>query len=153
MSVPSFLLAVPQNPNAPLSPASFDNHVRYGALFLLVPGAFGGGPPLGTWAANNASPLARRATAIALITTMTNIGSIFATWLFGTVSPAPRYDKATATLLGFQVAIAVCAAVNIVYLAGRNAAKAQARVAETEKGKKEDMLVVGDESIWFEYVL
>ena len=74
----------------PFPTASFDSHVRYGALFLLVPGGFGIGPPLGTWQANNAAPLARRASALAFTITMTNIGGIFATWLFGTISPAPR---------------------------------------------------------------
>ena len=52
---------------------SFVNHTRYGSLFLAVPGTFCIGPPLGTWIANNAAPMIRRGTALALLTTMIHL--------------------------------------------------------------------------------
>ena len=82
-----------------------NRHVRYGSLFLLVPGGFAGAPPLGTWIANNTAPLVRRATAIALVLCTSGLGSIFATWLLGTISPAPGYTVAAKVLLAFQVGV------------------------------------------------
>ena len=133
--------------------ASFVNHTRYGSLFLLVPGSFGNGPPLGTWVANNTAPLARRAVALAFAITMTNVGGIFATWLFGVASPAPEYRAATATLLGFQIATAVCAGANVVWLKRENGRKRRMREEVLVRVEERDIRTEGDESIWYEYVL
>ncbi|KAH9917680.1 MFS general substrate transporter [Epithele typhae] len=116
--------------------ASFDNTVRYGSLFLVVPGGFGIGPPLGTWVANNAAPLARRATAIAFTVTMTNLGALLVVWLFGTLSPAPRYESATAAMLAFQLATALCAACNLGWLARENRRRAGVRAERGEKAAR-----------------
>ncbi|KAI8976644.1 MFS general substrate transporter [Trametes punicea] len=134
--------------------ASFVNHVRYGSLFLLVPGTYCIGPPLGTWTANNSAPLVRRATALALLPVMTNLGSILSTWLFGAISPAPRYKSATITLLVFQIGIILCAVLNIAWLTRENARKARERALVSARGEAERSVVgESDESIWFEYVL
>ncbi|KAI0676590.1 MFS general substrate transporter [Trametes maxima] len=131
--------------------ASFVNHVRYGALFLLVPGTYCIGPPLGTWMANNSAPFIRRATALALLPVATNLGSILSTWLLGTISPAPRYRSATITLLVFQIAIAFCAVLNVAWLSRENRRKARERAAA---GAGERSVVgAGNDSIWFHYVL
>ncbi|EIW55358.1 MFS general substrate transporter [Trametes versicolor FP-101664 SS1] len=131
--------------------ASFVNHVRYGSLFLLVPGTYCIGPPLGTWMANNSAPLIRRATALALLPVMTNMGSILSTWLLGSISPAPRYTSATITLLVFQIGIMGCAALNVAWLSRENARKARERLAAGDG--KHEIVGAGNDSIWFEYVL
>ncbi|KAL1946351.1 hypothetical protein VTO73DRAFT_15478 [Trametes versicolor] len=110
---------------------SFDNHVRYGSLFLLVPGTFAIGPPLGAWAANNSSPFTRRATALAMLSVSTNLGGILSTWLFGAISPAPRYTSATIILLVFQVAIVVFAVSNVLWLSSENRRKRAVRLTQT----------------------
>lgn len=124
--------------------------MRYGSLFLLLPGTYCGAPPLAAWVANNAAPHTRRATALAVLTVHTNAGAILSTWLLGALSPAPRYTRATITLLVFQVGILVCALANIVYLEARNRGK---RVARERLGGRREEGVVGDDGAWFEYKL
>ncbi|KAI0739201.1 MFS general substrate transporter [Daedaleopsis nitida] len=131
---------------------SFVNHTRYGSLFLAVPGAYCVGPPLGTWMANNTAPLVRRGTALALLTTMTNLGSILSTWLLGALSPAPRYTSATVTLIVFQVATVLCAAVNMAWLTSENRRKERVQ-AGGEEPRPERPGAVANESAWFKYVL
>lgn len=126
-------------------------HVRYGSLFLLVPGAYCTAPPLGTWIANNSAPQMRRATAIALLTTMTNTGGILSTWLLGALSPPPRYTKASVTLLIFQIGILVFTSLNIVLVVFRNREKRARRSALVTRAA--ELPGLGDESAWFEYTL
>jgi len=102
---------------------SHHNAVRYGSLFFLVPGTYCIGPPLATWIANNTAPHVRRATALAILTTMTNSGGILSTWLLGTLSPAPKYTKASVTFLIFQVGIFVGALIALFYLKAQNQRK------------------------------
>ena len=126
--------------------------MRYGSLFLLVPGTYCIAPPLGTWLANNSAPLIRRATALGLLPAMTNLGSILSTWLLGAISPAPRYTSATVTLLVFQIVIILCAALNMVWLVRENRRKACSRAAIGAE-QQHSIIGEGDDSIWFEYVL
>lgn len=95
-------------------PASTSSSTRYGALFLVVPGTYSLAPPLAAWVSNNSAPHTRRATALALLTTMTNAGGILATWLLGALSAPPRYQKASVVFLVFQVGTVVCAVGNWV---------------------------------------
>ncbi|OSC96591.1 MFS general substrate transporter [Trametes coccinea BRFM310] len=136
------------------SPSHVD-HIRYGSLFLLVPGTYCIGPPLGTWAANNSAPLIRRATALALLPVMTNLGSILSTWLLGAISPAPRYTSATITLLAFQVGIIACAVLNMLWLAKENRRKQYERdnIVPVDGQAEHDITGKGDDCIWFEYVM
>ncbi|KAI0716360.1 MFS general substrate transporter [Earliella scabrosa] len=131
---------------------SFVNHTRYGSLFLAVPGTFCIGPPLGTWIANNAAPMIRRGTALALLTTMTNLGSILSTWLLGAISPPPRYTSATITLLVFQIGILVCAVLNLGWLVRENKRKERVRVSGAE-ARPEHEGTMPNESAYFKYVL
>ena len=132
--------------------ASFDNHIRYVSLFLLVPGTFCAGPPPLAWIANNVAPSVRRATALALFTAFANSGAILSTWLFGTLSPPPRYRSATIVLLTFQVFLLFCAVLTMLYLVKENKRKAAERLRA-----KQPPVVHGEEhhneSIWFEYVM
>ncbi|RDX42183.1 MFS general substrate transporter [Lentinus brumalis] len=137
--------------------ASYVDRVRYGSLFLLVPGCFGIGPPLGTWVANNSAPFPRRATALAFVNSMTNVGAILVTWLFGTLSPAPRYTSATITLLVFQIVTVLCAVGNYVWLSAENKRKETLRnesgLAEAPEKGSEAVIAAGDDSIWYQFVL
>ncbi|RDX42187.1 MFS general substrate transporter [Lentinus brumalis] len=136
--------------------ASYTNLVRYAALFLLVPASFCVAPPLGTWAVNNSAPFARRATALALVSGMTNIGAVLATWLFA-MSPAPRYTSATIVLLVFQVAVVVCATANRLWLAHETRRKEKLRQASGLTSAPEhgpdSVMEAGDDSIWYKFVL
>ncbi|EFP81425.2 uncharacterized protein PGTG_07046 [Puccinia graminis f. sp. tritici CRL 75-36-700-3] len=60
--------------------ASGHDKVRYGSLFLSVPGAYGASPSLSAWTADNSAPHMRKATALALGTMVANSGGLFCVW-------------------------------------------------------------------------
>ncbi|EIW85122.1 MFS general substrate transporter [Coniophora puteana RWD-64-598 SS2] len=126
------------------------NDVRYGSLFLSVPGTYCVAPALSTWMANNSAPYVRRATSIAIGFIMTNSGGILATWLLGSLSPAPDYRKATTTFVIMSALMAILSALNIVYLSRQNRTKAEKRRIFT---LEQDEDHAGDRSAWFEYSL
>jgi len=126
------------------------NDVRYGSLFLSVPGTYCVAPALSTWMANNSAPYVRRATSIAIGFIMTNSGGILATWLLGSLSPAPDYRKATTTFVIMSALMALLSALNIVYLSRQNRTKAEKRMIFT---LEQDEDHAGDCSVWFEYSL
>ncbi|KAG6870295.1 hypothetical protein C0992_000483, partial [Termitomyces sp. T32_za158] len=115
---------------------SYSLHVKYGSLFLIVTGAQSATPALLTWGANNASPYTRRATASAVGSIMSNSGGILATWLLGTLSPAPLYRKAAMTFLIFSVLIFLLSGINIIYLNSQNRRKAVIRAAMSPEEEK-----------------
>ncbi|KAJ7063698.1 major facilitator superfamily domain-containing protein [Mycena amicta] len=129
---------------------STNHHVQYGSLFLSVSGVYLGAPALSTWNANNSAPHTRRATAIAIGFIMTNSGGILATWLLGSISPPPRYIKATRILLAFGVLIGAFAVFNMAYLTRENKKKAEKRKTMT---RSEEEPGLGDKSAWFVYSL
>ncbi|KAF5377396.1 hypothetical protein D9757_009725 [Collybiopsis confluens] len=124
--------------------------VQYGSLFLSISGTYVTAPTLSAWGSNNAAPQTRRATAIAIGFIMTNSGGILATWLLGSLSPAPRYTKATVTLLIFSVLMALFGAINLFYLWSQNKKKAEMRKATT---KDQEDPGVGNHSAWYIYNL
>ncbi|KIJ69309.1 hypothetical protein HYDPIDRAFT_105905 [Hydnomerulius pinastri MD-312] len=130
--------------------ASKSNHVRYGSLFFSISGAYGTAPALTTWMANNSSPYVRRATSVAIAFIMTNAGGILATWLLGSLSPAPNYTKATVTFIIMSVGMVVFSALNIAYLWRENRIKAEKRQT---MAKEEEPEGLGDRSAWFVYNL
>ncbi|KAJ8463200.1 hypothetical protein ONZ45_g17665 [Pleurotus djamor] len=129
---------------------STKHSVQYGSLFLSITGTYCAAPALSTWSANNAAPHVRRATAIAIGFIMTNSGGILATWLLGSLSPPPRYTKATIVLLVFSVGMVVVAAMNLFYLWRENRKKAIYRGSRTKVDEPEGL---GDRSAWFVYNL
>jgi len=129
---------------------STNHHVQYGSLFLSIPGTYAMAPAISTWNANNSAPHVRRATAIAIGFIMTNSGGILATWLLGSLSPPPRYTKATKLLLIFSVLMGFFGAVNVVYLKSQNKKKAEVRGRLT---RHEETTGLGDKSAWFVYSL
>ncbi|THG98144.1 hypothetical protein EW026_g4007 [Hermanssonia centrifuga] len=108
--------------------------------------------PLQAWMANNSAPYVRRASALALFTTMTNSGGILSTWLLGSLSPAPQYTKASITLVIFQIGMLFCAFLNLVHLTRQNKQKLVA-LSHSKLGRDAEDHGLGDESIWFKYKL
>ncbi|KAJ3833686.1 major facilitator superfamily domain-containing protein [Lentinula raphanica] len=129
---------------------SQSKHVQYGSLFFSVTGAYMAAPTQATWNANNASPQTRRATVIAMGFILANSGGILATWLLGTLSPAPRYTKATITLLVFSLLAALFCALNIFYLRVQNAKKAERRRVMNREDEEPGL---GNHSAWYIYNL
>ncbi|KAJ7778828.1 major facilitator superfamily domain-containing protein [Mycena maculata] len=129
---------------------SKNHHVQYGSLFLSIPGTYSMAPAVSAWNANNAAPHIRRATAIAIGFILTNSGGILATWLLGSLSPPPRYTKATKILLIFSVLMGFFAALNMVYLTRENKRKAAVRKEST---RTDEATALGDKSAWFVYSL
>ena len=130
--------------------ASSNHGVQYASLFFSVPGTYTAAPTLSTWNANNAAPHTRRATAIALGFIMSNSGGILATWLLGSLSPAPRYLLATRILLSLSVLMVAFSAVNLLYLVDQNKKKATIRRNLNIEQEKPGL---GDKSAWFVYNL
>jgi len=130
--------------------ASSNHGVQYASLFFSVPGTYTAAPTLSTWNANNAAPHTRRATAIALGFIMSNSGGILATWLLGSLSPAPRYLLATRILLSLSVLMVAFSAVNLLYLVDQNKKKATIRRNINIEQEKPGL---GDKSAWFVYNL
>ncbi|WAQ87751.1 hypothetical protein PtA15_8A657 [Puccinia triticina] len=93
--------------------ASGQEKVRYGSLFLSVPGAYGVGPSLAAWTADNSEPHMRKATAIALGTMVANSGGLFSIFVLG---HKPRYYLPTAINLFLGVLIIACSVSNMVWL-------------------------------------
>ncbi|KIK65255.1 hypothetical protein GYMLUDRAFT_195081 [Collybiopsis luxurians FD-317 M1] len=129
---------------------SKSHKVQYGSLFFSIPGTYVTAPTLSAWGSNNAAPQTRRATAIAIGFIMTNSGGILATWLLGSLSPAPRYTKATITLLIFSILMALFGGINLYYLWSQNKKKAQMRKTIT---REQEHPGIGNHSAWFIYNL
>ncbi|KAF4577302.1 hypothetical protein EYR36_005289 [Pleurotus pulmonarius] len=130
--------------------ASHSTSVQYGSLFLAIPGANAVSPAITSWVANNTAPHVRRASAIAFACVLTNIGGILATWLFGSLSPPPRYTSATVVLLVASVGLGIAAAGNVVYLWDQNRRKDRLRAMISKDEEPEGL---GDRSAWFTYIL
>ncbi|KAJ3718073.1 major facilitator superfamily domain-containing protein [Lentinula guzmanii] len=129
---------------------SQSKRVQYGSLFFSVTGAYMAAPTQATWNANNASPQTRRATVIAMGFILANSGGIVATWLLGSLSPAPRYTKATITLLVFSLLAALFSVLNLLYLRVQNGKKAERRKTMSREDEEPGL---GNHSAWYIYNL
>lgn len=81
---------------------------------------------------------------------MTQAGGLLATWLLGTLSPAPNYTSATITFIIMSVFIVIFSVANVVYLWRENRLKAERRQRMTKEEEPEGL---GDRSAWFIYSL
>ncbi|CAK5279170.1 unnamed protein product [Mycena citricolor] len=129
---------------------SRSHHIQYASLFLSNAGVSILGPALSTWTANNTAPYVRRASGIAIWCLTTNSGGILATWLMGSLSPAPDFTLATKVLLSLSVLMAVFVIANVVWLTRTNGEKAERR-RTVPRGEEAPGL--GDTSAWFVYSL
>ncbi|KAJ4492317.1 major facilitator superfamily domain-containing protein, partial [Lentinula lateritia] len=91
----------------------------------------------------------RRATVIAMGFIMGNSGGLLAIWLLGSLSPAPKYTKATITLLIFSLLAALFCALNILYLRIANARKAEQRKM---MNREEEVHELEDHSAWYNII-
>jgi len=130
--------------------ASTSNHIRYGSLFLSIPGAYCAAPASITWLANNSAPHIRRATAVAMSFIVTQLGGILSTWLLGLLSPAPNYTSATITFISMSIGMVVFSVANLTYLSRQNRLKSERRMRMRKEEEPEDL---GDRSAWFIYSL
>ncbi|KAF4590269.1 hypothetical protein EYR38_009567 [Pleurotus pulmonarius] len=112
---------------------SHKHAVQYGSLFLTLSGINTAAPTITSWTANNTAPHIRRASAIAVVCMLTNMGGILSTWLLGSLSSAPRYTKATIVLLVFSIGLGVAAGLNVLYLWTQNKKKAEIRATITKE--------------------
>lgn len=81
---------------------------------------------------------------------MTQAGGVLATWLLGTLSPAPNYTTATITFIVMSLCMLLCLIANVVYLGRENRLKAMRRQRMTKEEEPEGL---GDRSAWFVYSL
>ncbi|KAI6016740.1 major facilitator superfamily domain-containing protein [Pisolithus marmoratus] len=130
--------------------ATISPHVQYASLFFSVTGAYAGAPAIVTWISNNSAPHIRRASSIAFAFVATNAGGILATWLLGSLSPAPFYTAATIIFIAMSVGQVVFAALNMFYLFRQNRAKAESRFSMAKHDEPQEL---GDRSAWFVYSL
>ncbi|KAA1083660.1 hypothetical protein PGT21_002914 [Puccinia graminis f. sp. tritici] len=112
--------------------ASGHEQVRYGSLFLSVPGAYGVSPSLSAWTADNSAPHMRKATALALGTMVGNSGGLFSVWIF-VLGHKPRYSLPTAINLFFGVLIIACSILNTLWLSHAQKRKVARRNEILEK--------------------
>lgn len=112
--------------------ASGDQKVRYGSLFLSIPGAYGVVPNMTAWLADNSAPNKRKATALAFGTMTGNMGGLFSVWIF-TLGHKPRYYLPTGINLGFGVVIIVCSILNTLWLRHAQATKEANRIEILKK--------------------
>jgi dipeptide/tripeptide permease len=129
---------------------SNSNRVKYASLFFSIPGSGSLQTCLATWMSNNVAPHIRRATATAMLYIAANIGGILATWLFGTLSSAPKYKSATLTSLAMIACTIVLVGVNMAYLSGENRRKQGQRLTLIRDQEPHGL---GDKSAWFTYTL
>ena len=103
-----------------------------------------------TWLANNTAPHTRRATAVAVVSTVGELGGILSIWLLGFLSPAPNYASATITFIAMSIGMVVLSTANLAYLWRQNRLKAMER---QRMKKAEEPEGLGDRSAWFIYSL
>ncbi|KAI6028698.1 major facilitator superfamily domain-containing protein [Pisolithus orientalis] len=130
--------------------ATTSQRVQYASLFFSVTGAYASAPAAITWLANNSAPHIRRASSIAIGFVASNSGGILATWLLGSLSPAPEYTAATITFIAMSIGMVVVSSLNLFYLSRENRAKAETRLSMAKHDEPEHL---GDRSAWFVYTL
>jgi hypothetical protein len=81
---------------------------------------------------------------------LTQLGGILATWLLGSLSPAPNYTSATITFIAMSIGMVVFSTANLVYLWRENRLKAERRQMMRKEEEPEGL---GDRSAWFIYSL
>ena len=101
---------------------------------------------------NNTAPTLRRATALALLSTMSNVGSIVSAWVLGALSAPPRYTGAISVLLAFQLGLFACATGHVLWLRAENRRREGIR-AEAGVVAEVDGPGLKNDSVWYTYVL
>ncbi|KAJ7498941.1 MFS transporter [Mycena latifolia] len=109
-----------------LAIAATTNAQRYGAVFLIAAGVYPSAPAILTILPNNGSGYYKRATTTALQLAVANSGGFIATNIY-TSDQAPTYVRGHSIVLGFLLLAWVLIAVNVLYCARENKARAEGR--------------------------
>ncbi|KAI5449863.1 hypothetical protein NCC49_003979 [Naganishia albida] len=92
---------------------------RYGAIFLIMAGAFSFGALCNAWAAMNVASDTARAAALGYVVMLGNCGGLISTWSFLS-SDAPNYPKGNGLNLATSTTIAILAAGLLWYIRMNN---------------------------------
>ena len=106
-----------------------NNHVKYGALFLMAGGLYPSVPPVLVWLSNNYTNHYTRATAIGLQLAIANCGGFPATFVYQS-SESPVYKKAHTIVMGMLAAAWVLVAIKCAYLTYLNKQKEKGAISE-----------------------
>lgn len=106
--------------------------LKYGSLFLSVPGIYSIPPSLAAWLSNNSFGHYRKAVSIAIGFICTNLGGILSTWLFPN-SESPQFRRATIINITFSSIIVIFTILNMCWL----------RYANVRKKTRRDKLLYG----------
>jgi MFS family permease len=113
-----------------------NNHVKYGALFLMAGGLYPSVPPVLVWLSNNFTNHWTRATAIGLQLAIANCGGFPATFLYR-ATEAPVYKQAHTVIMGMLIGAWVLVALKCAYLTYLNRQK--------DAGKMDRFIGCGDD--------
>ncbi|KAI9612941.1 hypothetical protein H4Q26_010210, partial [Puccinia striiformis f. sp. tritici PST-130] len=92
-----------------------DYKVRYGSLFISMPGAYAVVPSLAAWATSNSAPYRRKASTIAITAISGGFGGLLCVWVF-VIASKPRYYLPTGLSIAFGVALIICCILNTIWL-------------------------------------
>lgn len=112
-------------------------HARYAAVYLVVIGAFPGGPGFLSWAVNNNAGPNVRAVASGYIVSLGTMGGILATWAY-LVDDAPLYHIGHNINLAMQVIVLCLATFGIYWCLRENKLRDQGKRDHRLEGKTEE---------------
>ncbi|KAJ7095367.1 MFS transporter, partial [Mycena belliarum] len=125
-AIAGYILAIAATTNAQRSGFGFSDQIRYGAVFLIAAGVYPSAPAILSILPNNGSGYYKRATTTALQLAVANSGGFIATNIY-TSDQAPTYVRGHSIVLGFLLLAWVLIAINVVYCARENKARAEGR--------------------------
>jgi predicted MFS family arabinose efflux permease len=128
--------------------------VRYTGICFLVTGAFSNAPSLLTWLPNNTAGYTRRATAVATMAMMINIGGVISTWMYPT-SSAPYFEQGAIFNITLTVVMEILIVLAIYWLKYQNRRKGE-KAAEILRGlehlsEEEQFRILGDHHPLYKY--
>lgn len=128
--------------------------VRYTGICFLVTGAFSNAPSLLTWLPNNTAGYTRRATAVAVMAMMINLGGVISTWMYPT-SSAPYFEQGAIFNITLTVVMEVLIVMLIFWLKYQNKRKVE-NAAELLRGlehldEAEQFKILGDRHPSYKY--
>lgn len=96
--------------------------LKYGSLFLSLPGIYCIPPSLAAWLSNNSFGHYRKAVSIAIGFVSCNVGGVLSTWLFPR-SEKPQFRKATIINITFSSITVISTVLNLCWLRYANGRK------------------------------
>ncbi|KAJ9110827.1 hypothetical protein QFC22_006684 [Naganishia vaughanmartiniae] len=99
--------------------ATTNPHARYGAIFLIMMGAFSFGALCNAWAAMNVASDTARAAALGFVVMMGNCGGLISTWSF-LPKDGPNYPIGNGLNLGTSTTIFLLAGILLLFIRNNN---------------------------------